>query len=268
MSAEGTGSLRLDRPLVFLDTETTGTDLACDRIVQIALVKLHPDGRRETFESLVNPEIPIPSEAQAVHGISDADVALAPPFRRIAAEIVRFCAGSDLAGFNLGRFDVPLLRAEFQRAGQAWDLDGVRVVDVQRIFHAMEPRDLSAARRFYCGCEHAGAHGAMADTEATLEVLLAQLEHYPDLPRDVAGLDARFNLPDSRFVDSTRKFRWANGEVVFNFGQKRGRLLRDVAGREPDYLEWMLAQDFGPEVRRLVREALDGIIPSRQESRA
>ncbi|MDM7914436.1 MAG: 3'-5' exonuclease, partial [Candidatus Eisenbacteria bacterium] len=206
MSAEGTGFLNLDRPLVFLDTETTGTDLNQDRIVQIALVKLYPDGRREEFESLVNPEMPIPREAQAIHGITDGDVALAPPFRRIAPTIALFCRGCDLAGFNLGRFDVPLLRAEFQRAGHAWDLDGVRVVDVQRIYHAMEPRDLSAARRYYCGCEHEGAHGAMADTRVTLEVLLAQLERYPDLPRDVAGLDARFNLPDDRFLDPTRKF--------------------------------------------------------------
>jgi DNA polymerase-3 subunit epsilon len=262
---DGTGSLRLARPLVVLDTETTGAEIATDRVVQIALVKLHPDGRREEWERLVNPEMPIPLEAQAIHGIKDEDVQFAPPFRRVAPEILVFCEGCDLAGFNLTRFDLPLLRGEFQRAGMSWNLEGVRVVDAQRIFHSQEPRDLTAALRFYCGRAHEGAHGAMADTRATLDVILAQLDRYPDLPRDVEGLDARFNVPDARFVDTTRRFRWLNGEPVFNFGQKRGRTLREVAERERSYLEWMLSQDFGPEVRRIVADALEGRIPRRAE---
>ena len=262
---EGTGSLRLERALVALDTETTGAEISSDRVVQIALIKLHPDGRREEFESLVNPEIPIPLEAQAIHGIKDEDVRFAPPFRRVAPEILRFCEGCDLAGFNLTRFDLPLLRAEFQRAGISWNLEDVKVIDAQRIFHALEPRDLTAAYRFYCGLPLEGAHGALADTRATLDVILAQVDHYPELPRDVAGLDARFNVPDTRFVDTTRKFRWYNGEPVFNFGQKRGRGLREVAEKERDYLEWILSQDFGPEVRRLVSEALEGRVAKRGE---
>lgn len=264
--ADGTGLLRLERPLVTLDTETTGADFNSDRVVQIALVKLHPGGRTEEYESLVNPEVPIPLEATAIHGIRDEDVRFAPPFRRIAEEVLRFCEGCDLAGFNLTRFDLPILRGEFQRCGRAWNLDGVRVLDAQRIFHTMEPRDLSAAVRFYCGRELEGAHGALADSRATLAVLLAQLERYPDLPRDVGGLDVRFNLPDARFVDTTRKFRWQNGEPVFNFGQKRGRALREVAEKERDYLEWILSQDFGPEVRKLVAGALEGRIPKRTEN--
>ena len=262
---EGTGSLRLERPLVVFDTETTGAEISTDRVVQIALVKLFPDGRIEEYESLVNPEMPIPLEAQAIHGIKDADVEFAPPFRRIAPDLIRFWDGCDLGGFNLTRFDVPLLRGEFQRAGVTWNLEGVKIVDAQRIYHAMEPRDLTAAYRFYCGKQLEGAHGAMADTRATLGVILGQLEHYPDLPRDVVGLDARFNVPDNRFVDTTRKFRWVNGEAVFNFGNKRGRVLRDVAEREPDYLKWMLSQDFGPEVRRLLEGALEGNFPRRSE---
>lgn len=262
----GTGALRLERPLVFLDTETTGADPSIDRVVQIALVKLHPDGRVEEYDRLVNPGVPIPAEASEIHGITDAMVEFAPPFKRIAGEVAAFWQQSDLAGFNLLRFDLPLLRNEFQRCGEPWNVEDAMVVDAQKIFHAREPRDLSAAVRFYCGHELEGAHGAMADTRATMAVVLAQLERYADLPRDVSGLNELYNQPDAQFVDRSRKFRWSDGEPVVNFGsQQRGGKLSELIltpeGR--GFLRWILDRDFSAEVKGIVERALnEGIIPT------
>ena len=258
---DGTGPLQLDRDLVFLDTETTGADVTLDRVVQIALVRLRTDGSRAEFESLVNPGVPIPRESQRVHGISDTMVEFAPPFRRLVPELLEFMKDADLSGYNLIRFDIPLLKNEFQRAGQLWDLEGVRIVDAQIIFHKMEPRDLSAAVRFYCGRAMEGAHGALADTRATLDVLLAQVAHYPDLPRDVVALDAMFHQPDRRFVDASRRFFWRNGEATFNFGNRRGQTLRDVAQNSPGYLQWMIDSNFSAEVKNLAESALQGNFP-------
>ncbi len=253
--------LRLDRDLVFLDAETTGADCSLDRVVQLALVRLHPDGATEEFESLVNPGAPIPIEAQQIHGITDDMVEFAPPFKRLAPEILDRCRDADLAGFNLLRFDIPLLKCEFQRCGLVWNLDGVRIVDCQIIFHKMEPRDLSAAYRFYCGRELDGAHGALADTRATARVLLSQIRRYPELPHEVGELDALFHRPDRRFVDSNRRFCWRNQEATFNFGYRRGQTLREVAAKAPEYLHWMLERDFPPEVKVLVQDALAGRFP-------
>jgi DNA polymerase-3 subunit epsilon len=253
--------LQLDRDLVVLDTETTGADISVDRVIQLALIRLRPDGSRKEYETLVHPGMPIPIEAQRVHGISDAAVEFAPPFRRIAPEVLDLLREAALAGYNLLRFDIPLLRSEFQRAGHCWSLEGVRVLDAQVIFHKMEPRDLSAALRFYCGRDLVGAHGALADTRATLDVLLGQLERYPELPRQVGALDGLFHVPDPRFLDSQRRFTWRNGEATFNFGARKGQTLRDVACRNPDYLQWMLNRDFSEDVKALVAEALAGKFP-------
>jgi DNA polymerase III subunit epsilon len=255
-------SFRLERELVVLDTETTGADANFDRVVQIALVRLRPDGSSVELESLVNPGLPIPVEAQRVHGITDAMVEFAPSFKHLAPDLLRFMDGADLGGFNLLRFDIPILRNEFSHAGHSWELEGIRIVDAQVIFHKMEPRDLSAATRFYCGRELDGAHGALADARATLDVLLAQVERYPDLPRDVAALDALFHQVDRRFVDSERKFQWRHGEATFNFGARRGQSLREVAQKTPDYLRWMRERDFSREIKHLVEEALEGRFPT------
>ncbi len=257
--------LALDRPLVALDTETTGADTTVDRVVQLALVRLSPDGARDEFETLVNPEEPIPAEATAIHGITDEAVRFAPPFRRIAPDLIQRTAGCDLTGFNLIRFDIPLLLNEFRRAGAAWDLAGVRILDAQIIYHMMEPRDLSAAYKFYCGKKLEGAHGALADTRATLDVLLEQIRRYPELPREVAGLDDLCNRPDPRFVDRDRRFRWRNGQPVFNFGEHKGRSLLEVARSNTSYLEWMLRKSFSDEVHGLIRDALAGEVPERGE---
>lgn len=256
-----THPLKLERDLVFLDTETTGIDLQTDRIVEIALVWLKPDGARTEYRTLVNPEIPIPEESRRVHNISDEMVAGAPTFAELAPRLLEFLRDVDVAGYNVARFDIPILRAEFERARIDWRPEGMRVVDAQLIYHRMEPRDLSAACRFYVGRDHVGAHGALADTHASLDVLLAQLEKYPDLPRDVVGLDTLFNQPDRRFVDSGRKFKWRDGEPAFNFGHHRGKPLRQVVADDPEYMDWILAKDFPNDVKKLVKDALMGVIP-------
>ncbi len=259
--------IALDRPLVVLDTETTGTDWRQDRIVEFAAVKLHPDGRRETLRTLVDPKEPIPREASAIHGITDETVRGAPTLVEAALDILRFLAGADLAGYNIHRFDLPLLKIEFDRVGMELPLEGVRVVDAQSIFFKREPRDLSAAVRFYCGKELIGAHGALADSQATLDVLLAQVERYADLPTDIGGLAAESTLDsDDRYVDAERKFIWRHGEAHFNFGAFRGKSLREVSTSDKDrgFLKWILAKDFSEEVKGIVREALEGRYPKRE----
>ena len=254
----------LERPLAVLDLETTGTNVFTDRIVEVAAVKVHPDGRRESFVARVNPQQPIPAQATAVHGITDADVANAPKFAEVAPALGAFLAGCDLAGFGVVRFDVPLLAQEFRRVGIEWNPTQMRLLDAQRIFHLREPRDLTAAMAFYCGRPHEGAHSAVADTEAALQVLEAQFERYADLPRDVAELARLCSARDPDSIDAEGKLRWRDGEAVIAFGQKSGIKLRDMAANEPGYLRWMLNKDFSPEVKTVVRDALAGKFPTPQ----
>lgn len=251
--------LKLQRPLIGLDLETTGTNPRLDRIVEIAAVKIHPDGRRETWKKRVNPQRPIPAGATAIHGIRDEDVASAPTFAEIAFDFLRFLGGSDLAGFGLIKFDVPMLAEEFRRVNLAWNATDAKIVDVQRIYHMREPRTLSAALRFYCSREHVGAHGAEADVLATLDVLEGQLERYPDLARDVEALGqlCEPGQGDDK-IDPLGRLKWQDGEVAVAFGQKSGMTLRDLVAKEPSYLRWMLNKDFSPEVKQHVRNALDG----------
>ncbi len=255
-------NLRLENPLLCFDLETTGVDVGRDRIVQIGLIRIEPDGGRSSFESLVNPRIPIPPGATAVHGITDADVADQPTFADLLPQVTSFFAEADLAGFNSIRFDLPLLQEELRRAGSQLDLGGRRHFDAMRIFHYMEKRDLAAAMQFYCGRELTDAHSALADAGATLEVLDAQLARYQDLPRDPAELHRFCNPDEGRWVDSTRKFYWSDqGEVLFAFGKHRGRPLAEIARSRPDYLDWIATSDFGPEVKQIVAEALAGRFP-------
>jgi DNA polymerase-3 subunit epsilon len=257
-------ALRLDRPLVIFDTETTGTDPKLDRIVEFAAVKLHPDGRRETMRTLVDPKVPIPPEASRIHGITDETVRGAPTLVETAVDILKFFDGADLVGYNIQRFDIPILQTELGRIGMELPLEGVRVVDPQVIFFNREPRDLQAAVRFYCGRELEGAHGALVDSEAALEVLEAQLVRYPDLPTDVAGLAERSTAAgDERYVDADRRFIWRHGEACFNFSKMRGRSLREVNESKEDrgILQWILNKDFSAEVKEIVREAQKGNYP-------
>jgi DNA polymerase-3 subunit epsilon len=251
-------SLLLKRPLVFFDLETTGIDPARDKIVEIALVRVDPDGGRVAMTRRINPERPIPAEATAVHGITDADVSDAPTFRQVAREILDVIRDADLAGFNIRRFDVPILDREFRDCALDLALASRRIVDAMTIFHKKEPRDLSAAVRFFLDREHEGAHGAEADVEASIDVLEAQLRRYPDLPRDVAALEAWCHPTPPGSVDRGGKFVLREGEIVFAFGKQKGRALSEVARIQRDYLEWILKQDFPEDARTLVERALRG----------
>ena len=255
--------LVLSRPLVFLDLETTGVNPASDRIVELSLIKVHPDGHRETMTRRVNPGIPIPPQSSRVHGITDADVAGAPPFAQVAPEMLAFIGDADLAGFNIQRFDLPIFLRELAQAGLRLDPNGRAVVDAQVIYHRKVPRDLSAAYRLYCGKELYDPHTAQADVEACLEILDAQLAAYPDLPRTPRELSDYFNPRDPNAVDPGGKFVWKNGEAFFAIGKYLDRPLREVAAQDPDYLQWMLTSDFDQAVKDIARDALQGRFPKR-----
>ncbi|MDB5308645.1 MAG: hypothetical protein JWO38_2847 [Gemmataceae bacterium] len=246
-------NLALARPLAVIDLETTGVNPQTDRIVELSVLKLLPDGRTHVTRR-VNPGVPIPAEASEVHGIYDADVEGEPAFAEVAGGLMVLLDGCDLCGFNIRRFDLRVLHAEFRRAGLTLPLAGRAVIDPLQIFHARERRDLAAAVQFYLGREHAGAHSAAADTAATADVLDAMLGRYRDLPRGVAELFQHFKDPNE--VDSTGCFTRVEGQVRFAFGKYRGQPLAAVAARSPDYLEWMLDQDFFEDTKVVVRQAL------------
>jgi len=259
--------LKLDRPLAVFDLETTGVDPDKDRIVQIAIIRIEPDGQRKTFESLVNPEVPIPAEATKVHGISDDNVRDQPTFAQVRREVEEYLQDAVLAGFNSINFDTPLLMAELKRVDADLDLQGVKQLDAMRIFHAMERRDLTAAFRFYCDKELVNAHSALADTEATLAILDAQIGLYEEIPNEVEELHRFCNPHEGKFVDRRRKFIWTDdNEASFTFGKYQGKTLSEVCKdqRGRGYLEWMLGKDFNEEVKDILRSALDGVFPKRQ----
>ena len=261
-------NLRRDRPLAVFDLETTGTDVKNDRIVQLAIIRVEPDGQRATLDTLVNPQCPIPPGATAIHGITDADVRDQPTFAAVASRVEEFLDGADLAGYNSIRFDQPLLEAELKRAGSTLDLQDVRHLDAMTIFHKMERRDLSAAYRFYCGKEMKDAHTALADTAATLEILDAQVGHYEEIPDTTQALHDFCNADRARFVDRDRKLAWNdNGEAEFTFGKLRGMTLAVACGDSDGrgYLEWMLKKDFAEDLKDVLRDALDGVYPVREK---
>ena len=235
--------LKLNKPLVFFDLETTGMDIAKDRIVEIAMLKIHPNGDRESKTMKINPEIPIDPKATEVHGITDEDVKDAPTFTEVAKNILKFIEGCDLAGFNSNRFDLPLLAEEFIRAEVDFDVKKQRFVDVQVIFHKMEKRTLGAAYRFYCNKELINAHSAEADTEATYEVLKAQLDKYEDLENDVEKL-SEFSS-HNKFADFAGRIIYNNkGEEVFNFGKYKGKRVEAVLEKDPGYYGWIMNNEF------------------------
>ena len=260
-------NLQLTRPLVVFDLETTGINVDKDKIVQIAMIRIEPGGERTTLDTLVNPERPIPPEASAVHGIQDADVKDQPTFSQIRREVEEFLTDADLAGFNSVNFDLPLLQAELSRAGSEMDFPGVRHLDAMKIFHRMERRDLTAAYRLYCGKELTGAHNALADTEATLAILDAQIARYDEVPDEVDALHRFCNPDEGRYVDRKRKFLWDDkGEAEFTFGKYQGKSLNVVVAdqRGRSYLEWMLGSDFSEEIKGILRDALDGAFPKKE----
>lgn len=235
--------LNLKNPIVFFDLETTGTNINSDRIVEICYLKVYPNGNEESKTMRINPEMPIPADSSAVHGIYDADVVDCPTFKEVAKNIARDIEGCDLAGFNSNRFDIPVLAEEFLRAGVDIDMSRRKFVDVQVIFHKMEQRTLTAAYKFYCGKSLEDAHSAEADTRATYEVLQSQLDRYPELKNDVEALAeiSSFN----RNVDFAGRMVYNEKDVeVFNFGKYKGVPVEEVLEKDPGYYGWILGNDF------------------------
>lgn len=258
--------LKLDRPLAFFDIEATGISPRADRIIDLAIVTLNPDGTRVTNTFRVNPEMHIPEDSTRIHGITDEDVEGSPTFREIAAEINSVLEGCDLGGYNIVRFDIPMLVEEFTRAGIKFEVDSRRLIDAQRIFHQKEPRDLSAALSFYCGETHMGAHGAEADVLATINVLEGQFTKYPDLPGEMDALHDFCNPRDPSWVDSQGRLKWSGGEVALNFGKKKGQLLRRIVEEDQGFIKWMLRSDFPADTRQIVQDAMHGIWPDAPKS--
>lgn len=262
--------INLDRDLVFFDVETTGLNVIRDRIVQIALVKLHKNGQPQTeLSMLINPGIPISEESMQIHGITPKDLANKPVFQQVAQKIWDFIGDSDLAGYNSNRFDVPMLMEEFARVGMEFDVSKRRLLDVQRIFYKMEPRTLKAAYRFYCGQELTDAHDALADVKATINVFKGQLQVYEDkdlidengnvvpapIKNDVEVLHTFTN--DLNFLDATQKLRvQPDGVVVFNFGKYAGQPVREVFLKEKNYFHWMLEREFSSQVKQIIRQIM------------
>ena len=227
--------LNLKNPLVFFDLETTGINITKDRIVEISLLKVHPNGKEEIKSRLINPEMPIPAQSTAIHGITDDDVKDSPTFKQVAKSLADMLEGCDLAGFNSSRFDVPMLSEEFLRAGVDFDMSKRKFVDVQIIFHKKEQRTLEAAYKFYCDKELQNAHSAEADTIATYEVLKSQLDRYPDLENDVAFLSKEYSSFNNNVDFAGRIIFDDKGVEVFNFGKHKGKPVAQVLRNEPSY---------------------------------
>jgi DNA polymerase-3 subunit epsilon len=258
-------NLKLKNPLAFFDLETTGISVVSDRIVEIAVVKVLPNGEQQTFHQKVNPTIQIPLESSLIHGIYDPDVADAPTFKAIAKNLANFLEGSDLAGFNIVKFDIPMLVEEFLRVGINFDCSNRKIVDAQKIFHLMEPRTLSAAYKFYCKKDLTDAHTALADTMATFHVLDTQIAHYQGVSiKDKKGNDYEpvqndmkvlHELSISNFVDFAARMVYdEKGVAVFNFGKHKNRPVTEVFQIEPTYYDWMMKGDFALNTKQKLTE--------------
>ena len=248
-------ALQLRKPIVFIDLETTGLNLATDRIVEVAIVKIMPDKTRTVKHKLINPQMPIPKTASDVHGITDDKVKDAPTFKEVANELKQFIDNADLSGYNSNRFDIPLMMEEFLRAGIHFDMADRRMVDVQTIFHMNEKRTLEAAYKFYCEKQLIDAHSAEADASATWEILEAQLERYAHLGDNVDTI-LQFT-GEEKIVDFARRFVFENDVEVFNFGKFKGRPVCDVLKAEPQYYDWMMKGDFPLHTKQKLTELLN-----------
>jgi len=264
-----------ERPLVFFDLEATGVNILNDRIVEISVVKIFPDGRREVKTRRINPEMHIPEEASGIHGIYDKDVANEPTFRAISKNFFIYLEDCDLGGYNITKFDIPMLTREFSRAGLTFTTADRRIIDAYNIFCRMEPRNLSAAYKFFCGKDMKDAHSAEADTLATVEIFEGEIKRYSqmareDYPEDIEKwpetLDEFHTFCNQRMIDSIDpdgRFKWKNGEAVVAFGKNAGTSLRRIAIDNPDFLRWILRSDFSVEVKNIASDALKGIFPEK-----
>ena len=246
--------LNLKNPLVFFDVETTGINISRDRIIEISFLKVFPNGDEEVKSRRVNPEMPIPAESTAIHGITDEDVKDSPTFKQIARSLANHLEGCDLAGFNSNRFDVPMLAEEFLRADIDFDMAKRKFIDVQIIFHKKEPRTLETAYKYYCDKELVDAHSAEADAKATYEVLKSQLQRYPDLVNDVEVLSKEYGSFNDN-VDFAGRFVFnEKGVEVFNFGKHKGKPVSQILQREPSYYAWMMDGDFPLNTKQMLTQ--------------
>ena len=245
-------NLNLTKPIVFFDLETTGINIAADRIVEISILKVFPNGNKESKTWLVNPEMEIPKDSSEIHGITNEKVAAEPTFKELASKVSEMIAGCDLAGFNSNRFDIPLLAEELMRAGIDFDMNDRKAIDVQVIFHKKEQRTLSAGYQFYCGKELEGAHGAEADTNATYEILLAQLDKYEDIGKDVAAL-SEYSTHGKRADFAGFILMNDEDQEIFSFGKYKGRTVEEVFKENPGYNNWIQNADFPLYTKKVLK---------------
>ncbi len=257
-----TDLISLDKPLVIFDLETTGLSVNLDRIVEIAYIKITSDGQILKGDCFLNPEMKIPAEAFAIHGISDDKVKDQPAFKDKAEEFYEIFNGCYYSGFNVLTFDLPMLKREFLRVGLDFDYANSKIIDAKVIYHYMEQRTLAAAYKFYCKKEHADAHSALGDVEATAKILTKQLEKYKET-RDWDFIYKIHHAADDRFVDTDRKFYWRGGEAYFSFSKHKDRPLAEIAQCDPGFLNWILSADFSEETKNIVKNALNGELPKK-----
>lgn len=253
-------NISLKKSLAIFDIEATGLSITNDRIIEIAIVKINPNGARTEFLKRVNPEIPIPKEASEIHGIYDKDIKDEPTFKQILPELEAFLVDADFAGYNSNKFDLPILAEEMLRAGSNFDLTSKKHIDVQNIFHKMEQRTLIAAYQFYCGKDLQNAHSALADAEATWEVLDAQIGKYNDLSNDVDFLSEFSRYGDLERVDFAGRLAYnKNNEIIYNFGKQKGKTVAEVAVSEPGYYGWMMDADFPLYTKACLKKEMERI---------
>jgi len=249
-------SLQLSRPLAFIDLETTGINIATDRIIEVFILKVHPDGSTAEKHKMLNPGMPIPKESSDIHGITDEKVMDMPVFKDVSNELKQFIENADLCGFNSNRFDIPLLMEEFLRAGIEFEMSNRRLVDVQHIFHQMEKRTLAAAYKFYCQKELIDAHTAQADASATWEILQAQILRYEQLGKTVESILQC--IGEEKIVDFAKRMVYdSEGVEIFNFGKHKGRRVMDVLNAEPQYYDWMMRGEFPLHTKQKLTEILN-----------
>ncbi len=248
-------NLQLEKPIAFIDLETTGINLSNDRIVEIAIVKILPDGTKQVKRKLINPTIPIPAAASEIHGITNVMVKDAPTFKQVANEVKQFIENCDIAGYNSNRFDIPMLVEEFLRCDLNIDIENRKLLDVQKVYHMMEQRTLSAAYKFYCNKELTDAHSAEVDATATFEVLESQIEKYKQIGSTVESI-VKFT-GDEEIVDFSRRFIMENGIEIFNFGKHKGKPVTKVLKEEPQYYDWMMRGDFALHTKQKLTEILN-----------
>ena len=246
-------NLQLTRPIIFFDLETTGLNIITDHIVEFAYIKVYPDGKEESNVIRINPEMPIPPQSTAVHHITDADVASCPVFKQVAPQIIEIFENCDVAGYNSNHFDVPMLVEQLSQAGFDFEPHKRKYIDVQTIFHKLEQRNLSAAYRFYCNRELTDAHSANADTQATYEVLKAQLERYPQLQNNVDYL-SNFSSQNNKVDLAGKIIRDEQGQERFDFGKHKDKLVEEVFEQEPSYYAWMMNGQFAADTKNVITE--------------